>query len=323
MHLKIALDLYDRHLPFFLGTVTLPKGITVEAMEVGMVPPRRHGIRRHARMLHEQEFDFCELSLVSYIMAKAAGSPLSAIPVFPRRLFSQNHIWVKSTSGLAHPRDLRGKRVLVWAFQVTMSVLAKGDLRREYGVGWREINWVAQYPEEWTWEPPAGVKIERAEPEKSVLAMFRDGDIDAYINPHPPVDLLEADGEFRRLFANPETECAGYFKRNGFMPIMHLIGVHPRVVDNRPELLMDVMRMWEEAREISRDYYTDPNFSQIAFSRNLLDRQRSDLAGDVWLSGFRENRPNILRFIDDCLDQTLIHRELRPEELFHPLTLET
>src|SRR5688500_17364112 len=109
MEVSIALDLYDRHFPFFLGTVQPPDGVTLRALEVGMVPPRRHGVRRHGRMLHDGEFDFAELSLVSYIIAKSRGAELSAIPVFPRRLFSQNHIWVKSGSPFQHPRDLRGR----------------------------------------------------------------------------------------------------------------------------------------------------------------------------------------------------------------------
>ena len=96
--------------------------------------------------LHGREFDFSELSLVSYIIARSRGEPLTAVPVFPRRLFSQNHTWVRSASRLKGPPDLRGKRVLVWAFQAMMSVLAKGDMLRDYGVDWREITCVTQYP---------------------------------------------------------------------------------------------------------------------------------------------------------------------------------
>ena len=125
--------------------------------------------------LHDREFDFSELSLVSYIIARSRGEPLTALPVFPRRLFSQNHIWVRSDSCSLGPSDLRGKRVLVWAFQVTMSVLAKGDMRRDYGVDWREITWVTQYPEEMPWDPPKGVKVERCASVKSVRQMLVDG----------------------------------------------------------------------------------------------------------------------------------------------------
>ncbi|MGE4220496.1 MAG: ABC transporter substrate-binding protein, partial [Alphaproteobacteria bacterium] len=149
--LTMALDLYDRHIPLFLGQVASPPGLHIEVLEVGMVPPRRHGVRRHARMLHGQEFDIAEVSLASYIMARAAGAPFTAVPVFPRRLFSQNHIFVAESSDIRTPQDLAGKRVAIWAFQVTMSVLARGDLARDYGVDWRDIVWMTQHPEEIPW----------------------------------------------------------------------------------------------------------------------------------------------------------------------------
>lgn len=323
MHIKVALDLYDRHLPFFLGTVRPPEGISMEAMEVGMVPPRRHGVRRHARMLHDMEFDFSELSLVSYIMAKSAGSPMTAIPVFPRRLFSQNHIWVRSDSGLTHPKQLIGKRVLVWAFQVTMSVLAKGDMKREYGVDWREIQWITQYPEEVAWQGPKEVSVVQNRLDKPVWQLLQDGDVDAYINPHPPVEILEADGKIRRLFLDAEKECSDYVKKNGFMPIMHLIGVHPRVSESKPDLLKTMMKMWQDSLHISQDYYTDPNFTQMPFGRNVFDHQRRELGSNLWRSGFSANRDNIERFIEDCRDQVLIKSAMKPESLFHPSVLDT
>ena len=322
MQITVALDLYDRHMPFFLGTVTPPAGVEVRALEVGMVPPRRHGIRRHARMLNDHEFDFCELSLVSYIMAKAKGSPLTAIPVFPRRLFSQNHVYVREDSPIEHPRDLRGKRVLVWAFQVTMSVLAKGDFRREYGLDWREVVWVGEHAEEVPWTPPTGVRLERAPPGKSVAAMLLDGDVDAYINPHPPLDVLEADGRIRRLFRDPMAECAKYYAKNGYYPIMHLIGVHTRVLDHDPQLLRDMMRMWDEAKHIAADYYTDHSFSEMAFARHEFDRQRTQLGPDLWPSGFAVNRLNLERFMEDCVEQRLIQNSIAAADLFHPSTLD-
>jgi 4,5-dihydroxyphthalate decarboxylase len=323
MQITLALDRYDRHMPLFLGTVQPPHGVTIKALEVGMVPPRRDGIQRHARMLHGREFDFCELSLVSYIIAKSRGDQLTALPVFPRRLFSQNHIWVRSDSAITTPSDLRGRRVLVWAFQVTMSVLAKGDMQRDYGVNWRDITWVAQHPEEMPWEPPRGVRLERCTGGKSALQMLIDGDVDAYINPHPDREVLQADGIVRRLFPDTMEECNQHLRKHGFLPIMHLIGVHPRVAAERPELMLEIMRMWEDARQQSEDYYTDPSFSQIAFARQAFDQQRMLLGSNLWTTGLSENHKNLQYFLDDCLDQGLLTEPMRPEQLFHPTTLDT
>ena len=43
-------------------------------------------------------------------------------------------MFVNVDAGIDEPRDLIGKRVAVWSFQTTLCVLAKGDLKSEYGV---------------------------------------------------------------------------------------------------------------------------------------------------------------------------------------------
>ena len=64
-------------------------------------------------MLRDGEFDAAETSLASYIVARSRGLPFTAIPVFPRRLFSQNHIFVHADSNISAPTDLAGKRIAV------------------------------------------------------------------------------------------------------------------------------------------------------------------------------------------------------------------
>ena len=50
LNLTMALSHYDRHIPFFDGTVR-PEGIDLTVLEVGESLPLRHGAERHGRML--------------------------------------------------------------------------------------------------------------------------------------------------------------------------------------------------------------------------------------------------------------------------------
>ena len=140
LELSIALDRYDRHFPFFDATVTPPQGVTLRALQVGQTVPLRDGEFRHERMLGDQEFDVCEFSLSSYLMAKDRALPLTAVPVFPRRLFSSGLFYVLDDSDIREPQDLVGRRVGLNSFQTTLSVLARGDLKREYGVPWERLS---------------------------------------------------------------------------------------------------------------------------------------------------------------------------------------
>lgn len=95
-------------------------------------------------MLKGLEFDAAEVSLSSFVMAKARGLQVSGIPVFPRRLFNQTQIYVHEKTGLRDPSQPSGKRVGLQSFQTTLAVLAKGDAANEYGVDLQSINWVVR-----------------------------------------------------------------------------------------------------------------------------------------------------------------------------------
>jgi 4,5-dihydroxyphthalate decarboxylase len=56
MDISIALERYDRHFPFFDGTVRPPAGINLKVLQVGQLAPARDGKDRHGRML-KGEFD--------------------------------------------------------------------------------------------------------------------------------------------------------------------------------------------------------------------------------------------------------------------------
>ncbi len=318
--ITLALDRYDRHFPFFLGQLDVLPAFDLIPLEVGMVPPRRHGVDRHGRMLRNAEFDAAEVSLASYIIAKSRGAQFTAIPVFPRRLFSQNHIFVSETSGLSHPSQLAGKRVIVWAFQVTMSVLAKGDMRREYGLDWRSVEWLTMFEEEM---PVPGLPIRRLAEGSDPIQMLLDGEAEAFIHPHPPDTAISGKHGIRRLFEDTAGECQRYFKHTNHFPIMHLIAVKEATARAEPGLPRTLMSLWEEAKAIADADYHDPGFGLSALGRLTYEQQKINLGADIWPSGLAANLANLERFMEDMVDQQLISRPIPIEQLFCKSTLET
>ncbi len=320
--LTIALDRYDRHVPLFLNAIPGPGGLRYRALEVGMVPPRRDGIDRHGRMLRDLEFDAAEVSLASYIMAKKRGVPLTGVPIFPRRLFSQNHMFVNRSAGIRTPADLRGRRVGLWAFQVTMSVLAKGDLKSFYGVPWEEIRWITQHPEEIAWIR-GDLPVERVPQGRRLTQMLIDGEIDAFIHPHPPADVQQRTDRVARLFPAVRDECARYASARGYFPIMHLIAVKEQRLRQRPALARELMALFEEAKREAYDFYHDPGYALLAFARNDYEQQIGELGPDPWTSGLKANRENLEMFIGYMVDQRLLDAPVPLDRLFDKSVLDT
>jgi 4,5-dihydroxyphthalate decarboxylase len=114
----LSLERYDRHIPFFDGSVT-PAGVALTALDVGQNYGGRHGADRKHRIL-AGEFDVGELSLGSYVMLRDRCEPFAAIPVFPRRLFSASRWYVNAAAGIRTPADLVGRRVGLSSYQTTL-----------------------------------------------------------------------------------------------------------------------------------------------------------------------------------------------------------
>jgi len=322
LKLTMALSHYDRHFPFFDGAVSID-GVDLNVLLVGQSEPLKHGVDRHERMLQKGEFDVCELSLSSYLMARSRGMPFTAIPVFPRRLFSMSQMWVRADAGINGPKDLIGRKVGLSTFQTTLSVLAKGDLQSEYGVDWRKIEWIVAKEETVPFKPQEGVKIRLVPPGRKIGSLLEAGEIDALFMPHPPKEVLRGSEKIRRLFPNAKQEELNYFRKNGFFPIMHVAAFKDEVLQKNPWLAGSVMAAFEQAKEVCRRYYDDPNWSRLVWGRHLFEEERNLLGEDPWPYGVKRNRANLERFMGYSFDQGLMEKKPAVEDLFAPVTLDT
>ncbi len=320
LDLSIALERYDRHVPFFMGSVEAPEELTLRPFEVGMAPPRRDGVDRHRRFLEDGEFDIAETSLSSHIIATSRGAPFVGIPIFPRRLFSQNHFFVNVNSGIEKPADLAGKKVIIRTFQTTMTVLALGDLKFEYGVDWRDINWIVAIDEVMKLEDRKGVNVQHVDLDADVGRMLIEGEADAMIYPHPPPSVLLATDRIRPLFPDRRAEALRYHAKHGYYPIMHVVAFKKALIDSEPWLAKAVMGMWDDSARQAREFYEDPGYATLAFARNQLEEETESLGANPWPSGIKANRRNLENFIEYSVDQQLIKEPITVDSLFHEST---
>lgn len=322
MELTIALNRYDRHVPFFNETVAPPKGVRLKVLEIGESSVYRDGTARHERMMGELEFDIAEMSLSSFVMAVARDPelPMVGIPVIPRRFFSVGQMYVGATSAIREPSDLIGKRVGLHAFQTTLSVLSKGDLKLDYGVPWERVSWHCMRPELVPVDLGPDVSVQVIPKGADIGLMLCEGELDALISPQPRQSMLDRPSAYRRLFADPRAEEIRYFRTHGFYPIMHLVVMKRSIAERFPELPRELMDTFEAAKRLAWSYYDDSNFSLLIDARNLLEEQRAVFGDDPWPFGLRANRVNLEQFIGYSDDQRLIDAPFPPERLFHPST---
>ncbi|MDH3241766.1 MAG: ABC transporter substrate-binding protein [Alphaproteobacteria bacterium] len=316
--LTVAIERYDRYLPFYDGTIRPPEGIALDIRQVGATTPLRDGKDRNRRMLIDDEFDLCEFGLSAYLMARDRGLDITALPVFPRRLFSQSQIFVHPDSGLTAPHQLIGRRIAVNSFQTSLSVLALGDLKFAYGAPWEDIIWCPTSSQMLDFP---GAKAPPLDPcctgrRQELGVLLASGEIDAFLLPRPPHAVATGTTPARRLFPYPKAAERAYFGEKGYFPIMHLMAVSAKLSAEAPELLLPLTAMFAEADAIAAGYAADPAWSLLAWGRHDAEAEAEALGGNLWPVGLEANRANIARFAEYAQDIGLIAARPDVDALF-------
>ena len=309
LKMTLALGSYDRHAPLLEGRVQHPD-VDIEYIELD---PQQG---RHERFLQDFEFDAAELSLSSYLIAIDQGLPVHAVPIFPRRLFSQSQMYKNMRSGIELPADLAGKKIGLSAYQNTLGVRAKGDLTHFYSVPRSTVTWVTPGKEVVDVKLPDDLKIEIRGSMDEIEQEFVEGKIQAMFVSRLPKPFREGHPNLARLFGDPQAEEERYLREEGYFPIMHVLAFKKELAEQHPELPRVLYDIFEEARQRALQRWADPNWSMAMWGRRELERQNKLCAFDPWRNGLEANRKNIERFALYSHEQGLTKKQLLAEELF-------
>ena len=295
MPVTLALEPYDRTQPLLDGRVPLPN---VTPVVIASGP-------RHERMLLEHAYDAAELSMSSYILARARGAPLIAIPVFPRRLFSPGCIYVRH--GITRPAELCGGRVGVYSLQFTMSVVARGDLHHHLGVPMDAVTWVRAGREI---VPHASRLPVEERPGADLWSLLADGRLDAVLSPDVPAAFEE--GRVSRLFPAFEVVDRVLYQITRVYPIMHTVAVTRAAVDRRPSLPLELYDAFAHAKDLAGRALRQPHATGLVWGRAALEAQEQ-LLGDAFPYGIGDaNRRALALLMQYQVEQGLLDR---PEDI--------
>ncbi|MGH7833827.1 MAG: ABC transporter substrate-binding protein [Candidatus Binatia bacterium] len=303
----------DRARPLIDSTVE-PEGIDLNMVMVA-VP------ERHDRMTRNLDFDACEYSLATYLPAKERGLPITAIPVFPHRQFRHESIFIREKPDLKGPKDLEGRRIGVPHYTNSTGVWVRGILSHEYGVDFKGCTWVTERDDEVPdWEPPSGVKVERQPANERLPSGFERGDFDVLIYPPVPQAVAQKQPGFRRLFPEYQKEEIAYFRKTKIFPIMHCIVIKDEILERYPWVSLSLAKAWAQARKIMHEHLPRQS-SSLLWYRDYWSEQRA-IFGDLWAYGLAANRHVIEQEIEYEVEQGILKKRPKVEELFAKNTLD-
>ena len=316
--LTLAISEYDHVRDLVSGRVK-PEGIELRAL----VLPIEEIFYRFT--LH-REWDLSEMSMGKYVSLRSQDdTSLTAIPVFPSRMFRHSSIYVRTDGPVKAPADLKGRRVGVPEWAQTAAIYSRGLLAHQYGLDLAGIAWVqAGVNEPGRMEKvaltlPAGVVVERPA-EKTLNGMLLAGELDAVMTAHAPAAFEAGDPRIKRLFPDFMAIELAYWRETRIFPIMHCVAIQMRVLEAHPWVAMNLLTAFEAAkrRSVARAFEGTASRFPIPWSHERASLAAPLFGDDYWPYGLEPNRATLTAFLSYAHEQGVCHRLLTPEELFPP-----
>lgn len=315
---------YDRTRALQLGTVQ-PDGIDLNYLDMPVE-------ETFFRMLRHKEFDACEMSLSSYTVSRfQSDPPFIAIPIFPSRMFRHSCIYINADSGIREPKDLIGKRVGNPEYQMTAPTWIRGILADHYGVPVDSVTYFTGgeeepgRPEKLKLDLPSNIKVQSIGPTQTLSQMLLDGEIDALYTARMPSSFIKGGGKVKRLFHDYEAVERDYFRSTGIFPIMHTVAIRRDVYEANRWVAQSLMKALAQSQQQTYDdlYDTTALKSMLPWLTSHVEQVRAEMGDDFWPYGFEKNQATLATFLRYSYEQGLSKRQLQPQELFAPETLES
>jgi 4,5-dihydroxyphthalate decarboxylase len=197
-------------------------------------------------MLESRRFEICEFSAANYLTLRASGEDwLTAVPVFPSRVFRHSLPVTRRTSNLTLLDQLAGKRVGLEDYSQTAAVWFRGLLHDEHGIAANDIHWVTRPKQRFAFPPGTNVDTTDDDLEELLGA----GRLDAMLglrlqdSSRPPDER-----RLRTVLAHPQAEAEKYYRRTGIFPIMHCVVIRSDVLHDNPGLPAAVMSAYTSSK---------------------------------------------------------------------------
>lgn len=294
------------------------------------------------RMLRFGDFDICEMSISSLLIATARGADLVAVPAFPSRRFMHIELVCHRDAGIDGPGDLAGKRVGVGEYQQTAALWTRGVLEHDFGVPPAAIHWFMERGPDRShgaatgFTPPPGISLQYVPPGQSLATMLTAHELDAALVKRalrkPASNVVERSAsqkvdpeEFRRVarpvFADPVGEGVRFYRAHGFVPVNHTYVVRGEVHRRYPWVAFNLYQSMLRAKELAERDLLDSIPLSLVFGEQYLARTEELLGPDLFPYGFARNESALRTIARYSHEQGLTEEQADVTRLFATSTL--
>jgi 4,5-dihydroxyphthalate decarboxylase len=282
------------------------------------------------------------MSIASYVIAKERGiGDMAGVPVFPNRRFMQTELSYHVDSGIKGPGDLVGKKVGIEEYQQSAAIWTRGILEHDFGVSQYKVHWYMERSEELShggvtgFVPPPGISFTRVPENKSLASMLVHHELDVAVvqkrferetNIIDKTTHIRGDegdwSKVKPVFPDMIAEGERYYKKHGYIPANNVYVIRGELYRRHPWLAFNLYDAFEKAKLWSYDHLAESIPLGLIFGAQYLAKTREIFGQDPFPYGIKKNVKMLETFLDYALEQGLISRRPKFEDLFAPSTLE-
>jgi 4,5-dihydroxyphthalate decarboxylase len=265
----------------------------------------------YREMVRSQPYAICELAPTTYLMALAAGAPITALPIPMTRRFRHKGLLRKRTSSIRSPKDLEGRPVGVRAYSVTAAVWTRGVLAEEYGVDLNRITWLTEEEENVTnYVPPPNVK--KIPDGQTLAGLMAEGQIEAGFAGLAGVGT-DIEAECAEVIDDASARELDWFRRTGIYPLHGVIAVRNDVLREHPDL---GARLFDAFSQAKQNYLSRIASGVAKGAEDARYKRLAEAVGDPLPYGLAENRKTFEALVRFAAHQGLIANVPPVEQLF-------
>ena len=353
LKLKIAFSDNPRIDPLRDGTVK------PENIELDFAPIADGGGGLFQRNLTYDEFDVSEMSISESLLAierrgNRAIWDWVKIPVF----LSRGHVWgslyVNTAAGIDTLADFKGKRIATPDYDMTAALWFRITLKDLYGIDPKDNIWYNGRTKELSHggalgldkQPPVGIEHHWLTVDQSMDIMLDRGEIDAStaIRPGDPVTVgdptvidrhggtqIEGNPRIKKLLPdNGKGVIYEYRTKTGFFHSNHHVIIQRKIVEESPWVPMELFKAFQRSKleayeradkQMSGRSQSDSTI--LYFEANDFADQAAVLGQDPYPIGLQKMGKNVERAILGSMEQGLLTKQLKLEDVYHHTTLDT
>jgi len=307
--------------PLFDGTVR-PEG--ADLVVTRTAPPEAM-----RRQLSTWEFDISEMAFGAYLVARAHGADVVAIPAFPMRGFFHTNFACHVDAKIDGPGDLVNKRAGIPEYiQTGGGLWTRGILQHDFGMDPYKVKWyVERAGADSTgavlgFQPPEGLSVQQTPGGKSLVSMLLAHELDAALVgriSQAPSGKGSKDA-VRLMFPDVIAEGKRFFDQHGYIPANHTYIIRGDLVRKHPTLAANLYHAFQESKNIVQKSLPQNIPSGLVFGAEYLARSRELFGDDPFSYGIGPNRKMLETVVQFSQEQGFIRDTPTVEQLFAPGT---